>query len=75
MSLAALKYHPRALPQRDPRGWPSHHRGPVGRLRHLEIVHASHMVNDAVAGRGYESCLTQRPGRVLKMNLTESEAI
>ena len=54
---------------------PARHVCPVGRLGHLEVVHASHMVNDAVAGRGYESRLTQRPGRVLKMNLTESEAI
>src|SRR5260221_7528947 len=28
-----------------------------------------------VRAKGYESRLTQRPGRVLKMNLTESEAI
>ncbi len=69
--MPALMHHPDALPQRDPRRGPARQHCPVD----LEVVHASHMVNDAVAGRGYESRLTQRPGRVLKMNLTESEAI
>src|SRR5262249_29171189 len=42
--------HSRARPQGDPRHWPARHRRPVGRLRHLEVVHASDMLDNAVAG-------------------------
>src|SRR5262249_4269461 len=42
-------HRPDALSQGDPRPWPAHHSCPVGRLCHLEVVHASDMLNDAVA--------------------------
>jgi hypothetical protein len=44
-----LSCNPDALPQRDARLWPTLYRGPVGRLCHLKVVHASDMLNDAVA--------------------------
>jgi len=43
-------HHPDALPQRDARRWPARHGCPVGRLCHLEVVHASDVLDDAVAG-------------------------
>jgi len=42
-------HHPDALPQGDARPWPARHGCPVGRLCHLEVVHASDMLNDAAA--------------------------
>src|SRR5262249_24243851 len=38
-----------ALPQGDARRWPARHRRPVGRLRHLEVIHASDVLDNAVA--------------------------
>src|SRR5947209_3647761 len=35
--------------QRDPRPWPARYGCPVGGLCYLEVVHASDMLNDAVA--------------------------
>src|SRR5260370_13673153 len=48
-ALLALKHDPRALPQRDPGRRPARHRRPVGRLRHLEVVHASDVLDYAHA--------------------------
>ena len=33
----------------DPRPWPARHGRPVGRFRHLEVIHASDVLDDAVA--------------------------
>jgi hypothetical protein len=41
---------PCALAQRDPGRWPAHHRCPIGRLCHLEVIHTGNMLKDAVAG-------------------------
>jgi len=48
--LPGITDYPDALPQGDARPWPARHGCPVGRFRYLEIVHASNMLNDAVAG-------------------------
>ena len=49
-ALPALMHDPCALPQHHPRRRPARDCRPVGRFRHLEVVHASDMLNDAVAG-------------------------
>src|SRR5258708_28563650 len=48
--LLALKHDPRTLPQCDPGRRPARHRRPVGRHRHLKVVHAGDVLNDAAAG-------------------------
>jgi hypothetical protein len=45
-----LHHQPRALAQRDPRPWPARDRRPVGRLRDLEVIDASDLLDDAVRG-------------------------
>jgi hypothetical protein len=45
-----LMHDPRALAQRDPRPWPARNRRPVGRLRNLEVIDASDVLNDAIRG-------------------------
>ena len=47
--LLGVMHHPDALPQRDPRPWPAQDGCPVGRLCHLEVVHAGDVFDDAVA--------------------------
>ena len=42
------QHHPDALPQGDPRRWPARHGCPVGRLCHLEVVHASHVFDECI---------------------------
>jgi hypothetical protein len=44
-----LHYDADALPQRDPRPWPARHGCLVGRLCHLEVVHASDVLHDTHA--------------------------
>src|SRR5262249_42526759 len=44
----ALHHHTHALAQRDPRRWPAQDDCPIGCLCHLEVVHASDVLNDAV---------------------------
>src|SRR5262249_19347400 len=39
-------------PQGDARPWPARNRSPVGRFRHLEVVHASNVVDNAVGAVG-----------------------
>jgi hypothetical protein len=51
-SLAVLN-HSRALSQGDAHRWPTRHGCPVGRFRHLKVVHASDVLDDAVAGVSY----------------------
>ena len=46
----AFHHYPRALAQRDPRPWPARNRCPVGRLRNLEVIDASDVLEDAVRG-------------------------
>jgi hypothetical protein len=41
--------HPRALAQRDGRAGPALDRGPIGRLRHLEILDAGNVLDEVVA--------------------------
>jgi hypothetical protein len=43
-------HHPDALPQDNARRWPARHGCPVSRFRHLEVVHASDVLDNAVAG-------------------------
>src|SRR6516162_1840481 len=42
-------HHPDALSQGDARRWPAQDGCPVGRHRHLEVVHASDVLDNAVA--------------------------
>jgi hypothetical protein len=42
--------HPDALSQSDARRWPARHGCPVGRFRHLEVIHTGNVLDDAVAG-------------------------
>jgi hypothetical protein len=44
--LPALMHDPRALSQGDARRWPARHGCPVGRLCHLEVVHAGDVLDD-----------------------------
>ena len=46
--LRQLVFHSRALPQGDPRRWPARDCRPLGRLRDLEVIDASDMLDDAV---------------------------
>jgi hypothetical protein len=46
----AFHHYPRALAQRDPRRWPAGDRRPVGRLRDLEVIDPSDVLDDAVRG-------------------------
>jgi hypothetical protein len=71
-ALPGIMHNPDALPQRDPRPWPARHGCPVSRLGHLEIIHASDVLDDAVAG--YGPYLTPSSGGALGgMHRTQKE--
>jgi hypothetical protein len=48
LSLPALVHHRMPCPQHDPRRWPARDCRPVGRLRDLEVIDASDVLDDAV---------------------------
>jgi hypothetical protein len=45
-ALPGIMHHPDALSQGNARRWPARNGCPVGRLCHLEVVHASDMLNN-----------------------------
>jgi len=49
-ALPGIMHHPDALSQGNARRWPTRHGCPTGRLCQLEVVHASDVLDDAVAG-------------------------
>jgi hypothetical protein len=49
-ALPGVMHYPDALPQGDARRWPACHGCLVGRFGYLEVVHASDVLHDAVAG-------------------------
>jgi hypothetical protein len=49
-ALPGIMHHSDALPQGNARRRPPRHGRPVGRFGHLKIIHASDVLDDAVAG-------------------------